>query len=66
MTSEAITLHPYQHGKLGLLHIGVTRAGFVAVAGEVHDIADGEVVKITRSPVSVIRFGDDYTFIKPG
>jgi hypothetical protein len=62
MTLESITLHPHQHAKLGRLHVGVTRAGFISVAGEVHDIANGEVVRIARVPVSVIRFDDDYTF----
>lgn len=61
---ESVTLRPHEHAKLGIVHVGVTRQGFVAVAGEVHDIADGEVVEIVRVPVSVARSGEDYTFTR--
>ena len=60
--AESVTLHPRQHGKLGRLHVGVTREGFVSVAGEVHDIADGETVNIERAPVSVRRTEGEYLF----
>jgi hypothetical protein len=62
--SESLTLHIPEHGKLGLLHCGVTREGFVSVAGETHDIADGETVQISRVPVRVTRRGDEYTFTR--
>jgi hypothetical protein len=64
--SESVTLHIPEHGKLGLLHCGVTREGFVSVAGETHDIADGETVPIRRVAVRVTRHGDEYTFTKEG
>lgn len=62
--SESITLNPRQHDKLGVLHVGVTREGFIAVAGEPHDIADGETIEISRVPVRVTRRGDEYTFTR--
>lgn len=62
--SESITLHPRKHDKLGTLHVGVTREGFVSVAGEVHNIADGETLPIERVPVSVKRTGEEYIFSK--
>jgi hypothetical protein len=64
--AESITLHAPEHDKLGLIHCGVTREGFVAVAGETHDIADGETVKVNRVSVTVTRHGDEYTFTKEG
>jgi hypothetical protein len=64
--SESLTLHAPEHGKLGLFHCGVTREGFVSVAGETHDIADGETVPIRRVAVRVTRQGDEYTFTKEG
>jgi hypothetical protein len=32
------------------------------MAGETHDIVDGETVEIGRDPITVARAGDDYTF----
>ncbi len=61
---SSITLEPRKHGKLGVLHVGVTREGFVAVAGEVADIDDGQTLTFDRSRVSVTRSGSSYTFTK--
>jgi hypothetical protein len=60
--SENITLHAPLHDKLGAIHVGVTREGFISVAGEVHDIADGQTVTIDRVPVAVKREGGEYVF----
>jgi hypothetical protein len=62
--AQSITLSPPQHDKIGVIHCGVTREGFVSVAGETHDIANGETVKINRVKVTVTRNGDEYTFTK--
>ncbi|MEN8108229.1 MAG: hypothetical protein ABFS22_09505 [Pseudomonadota bacterium] len=61
-SNESITLTPTHHDKLGLLHCGVTREGFVAVAGDTADITDGEAVEFERTHVTVKRTGSDYTF----
>ncbi len=62
MSDQSITLTPATHDKLGVLHCGVTRVGFVAVGGDVHDIADGEDVFFERVQVKVRREGEEYTF----
>lgn len=66
MTSEnqSITLAPAHHDKLGSLHCGVTREGFIAVAGDVADIGDGEAVEFDRTHVTVKRSGTEYTFTR--
>jgi hypothetical protein len=60
--AESITLSVPEHDKLGVVHCGVTRDGFISVAGETHNIADGETIEIARVPISVTRAGDEYTF----
>ena len=62
--ADSVSLQPTQHDKLGSLHVGVTREGFVSVAGEVHNIDDGQTVEIGRVPISVTRNGSEYTFTK--
>lgn len=62
--SESITLSAPAHDKIGVIHCGVTREGFVSVAGEIHGVADGETVKIARVPITVTRNGSEYTFMK--
>ena len=61
---ESITLGPREHGKLGVYHVGVTREGFIAVAGEPRDIADGEEIAFERSGIKASRKGSEYTFAK--
>jgi metal-dependent HD superfamily phosphatase/phosphodiesterase len=61
---QTITLKPRHYEKLGAVHCAVTRDGFVAVAGDVREIADGETITIERSRISVTRRGDDYTFAR--
>ena len=63
MSSEkSITLTPRKHDKLGIYHCGVTREGFVSLAGTPYDIADGETITDERSGLSVTRNGSEYTF----
>lgn len=64
--SESITLTATHHDKLGLLHCGVTREGFIAVAGDTADIADGEEIRFERTGVTVNRKGGEYTFTRSG
>jgi hypothetical protein len=62
MPDESITLAPRNNGKIGVLYCGVTREGFIAVAGDPRDIADGEEILFGRSGIKVIRNGSEYTF----
>jgi hypothetical protein len=62
--AESITLSPPEHDRIGVIHCGVTREGFVSVAGETHDIGDGDAMKINRVRITVARKGDEYTFAK--
>ena len=62
MSEETLTLSPHQYGKLGILHCGVTREGFIAVAGDPRDIADGEEIVFERVGVKARRDGSQYTF----
>ena len=61
-SEESITLTPRSHDKLGIYHCGVTREGFVSLAGAPRNIADGETLKDERSGLSVTRNGSEYTF----
>ena len=47
-TAATLTLAPAQHGKLGSIHCGVTREGFIAVAGDPRDIGDGQEIVFAR------------------
>jgi hypothetical protein len=62
MSDESITLAPRHNGKIGVLYCGVTREGFIAVAGEPRDIEDGEEILFGRSGIRAIRDGSEYTF----
>lgn len=62
--ADTLTLKPRQHGKLGIIHCGVTREGLVTVAGEQLAIEDGQEVTATRAAVKVTRKGDDYIFTR--
>jgi hypothetical protein len=66
MSDNSITLAPRQHEKLGILHCGVTREGFIAVAGEPRDIDDGEEIVFSRVGIKAKRKGSEYTFTKSG
>ncbi len=60
--ANTLTLTPAKHDHLGRLHCGVTYDGFIVVAGEPHNIKDGEEINIRRVPVKVKRNGSEYTF----
>ena len=66
MAEDSITLEPRHHGKIGLLHCGVTREGFIAVAGDVADIEDGQEITFDRVGVKASRQGSEYTFTRIG
>lgn len=61
-SDESITLGPREHGKLGIYHCGVTREGFIAVAGEPRNIDDGEEISFERAGIMAARNGSEYTF----
>jgi hypothetical protein len=61
---NTLTLSPGKYDKLGLIHCGVTREGFIAVAGDVRTIADGEEVSFDRVHVKAKRVGSTYTFTR--
>lgn len=62
MSDDSIMLTPRHNGKIGVYHCGVTRDGFIAVAGEPRDIADGEEILFDRSGIMVSRNGSEYLF----
>ena len=61
-TNETLTLAPTKHDKLGLIHCGVTREGFIAVGGEPRDIKDGQEILFDRVGITASRQGSEYTF----
>jgi hypothetical protein len=61
---NTLTLGPREHDKLGISHCGVTREGFIAVAGDPRDIADGEEIVFERARIKAKRKGEEYTFSK--
>ena len=66
MSEDSLTLEPRKHGKIGAYHCGVAREGFVSIAGEVHEIDDGQEIRSARAPITVTRKGEEYTFRKSG
>lgn len=62
--SDTLTLSPRHYDKLGLIHCGVTREGFIAVAGDPRDIADGEEIIFEKVGVKAKRNGSEYIFTK--
>jgi hypothetical protein len=64
MAEASLTLTPRNHDKLGIIHCGVTREGFIAVGGEPRDIADGEEILFERTGIKAKRNGSDYTFTR--
>jgi hypothetical protein len=61
---DTLTLHATQHDKLGMIHCGVTREGFIAVGGNPRDIADGEEILFERVGIKANRNGSEYTFTR--
>jgi hypothetical protein len=64
MSKDSLTLTPTNHDKLGIIHCGVTREGFIAVGGEPRNIADGEEILFERTGIKARRKGSDYTFTR--
>ena len=62
--SNTLTLEEGKHDKLGIVHCGVTREGFIAVRGDPRDIADGEEILFERVGIKAKRNGSDYVFTK--
>jgi hypothetical protein len=62
--TETLTLSPAEHDKLGIIHCGVTREGFIAVGGEPRDIDDGEEILFERVAIKARRQGSEYTFTR--
>lgn len=60
--TETLTLEPAKHGKLGIIHCGVTREGFIAVGGDPRNIDDGEEILFERVGIKAKRSGSTYTF----
>ena len=64
MSEQSITLTPKTYDKIGVIHCGVTRDGFISVAGDVRDMADGEEILFERVGIKARRKGAEYTFTK--
>jgi len=62
MSDDTIMLTPRHNGKVGVYFCGVTREGFIAVAGEPRNIADGEEIMFDRSGIKVSRDASEYMF----
>jgi hypothetical protein len=62
--NNTLTLKVTQHDKLGIIHCGVTREGFIAVGGDPRDIADGEEILFERAGIRAKRNGSEYIFTK--
>lgn len=62
--ADTLSLKPRTYDKLGVVHCGVTRNGFISVGGERCDIADGQELVFDRVHIKVTRKGDEYTFAK--
>ena len=61
---STLTLEPGKHDKLGIIHCGVTREGFIAVGGDPRDIADGEEILFEHVDIKVKRNGSEYVFTR--
>ncbi len=64
--TATLTLAPAEHGKLGVIHCGVTREGFIAVGGDPRDIDDGQELLFERVGIKARRQGSEYTFTRVG
>lgn len=64
MPGQSLTLKPATHGKLGIIHCGVTREGFIAVGGEPRTIAEGEEILFERVGIRARRSGNECVFIR--
>jgi len=62
--TETLTLGPAKHDKLGIIHCGVTREGFIAVGGDPRNIEDGQEILFERVGIKARRQGSEYTFTR--
>ncbi|MGB5540117.1 MAG: hypothetical protein WBO37_08530 [Gammaproteobacteria bacterium] len=60
--TDTLTLAPAEHDKLGIIHCGVTREGFIAVGGDPRAIEDGQEILFERMGIKDRRQGSEYTF----
>ena len=61
---NTLVLTPGKHDKLGVIHCGVTREGFIAVGGYPRNITDGEEIIFDVVHVKAKRQGSEYSFSK--
>lgn len=59
-----IVLQAPNYDKLGSIHCGVTRPGFVAVGGQVSNLDNGHGILFTKTQIVVCRSDDDYVFVR--
>ncbi len=62
--TDRLTPAPATHGKLGVYHCGVTREGFIAVAGDPRAIEDGREILFERTRIKARRRGSDCRFTR--
>jgi len=62
--NETLTLTPARHDRLGIIHCGVTREGFIAVGGEPRNIDDDQEILFARVGIRARRKGSEYTFTR--
>ncbi|MGD8313030.1 MAG: hypothetical protein PVJ66_10595 [Gammaproteobacteria bacterium] len=62
--TATLTLEPARHDKLGVVHCGVTREGFIAVGGDPRNIDDGQEILFERVGIKARRQGSEYTFTR--
>lgn len=62
--TATLTLAPARHDKLGVVHCGVTREGFIAVGGDPRNIDDGQEILFERVGIKARRQGSEYTFTR--
>ena len=62
--TATLTLAPARHDKLGVVHCGVTREGFIAVGGDPRNIDDGQEILFERVGIKARRQRSEYTFTR--
>ena len=62
--TATLTLAPARHDKLGVVHCGVTREGFIAVGGDPRNIDDGQEILFERVGIKARRQCSEYTFTR--
>ena len=62
--SDTLTLTPKHHDKIGIIHCGVTREGFIVVGGQPRNLEDNEEFMFNRDHIKAERHGSIYTFTK--